>query len=121
MWFNVKEARQQLLENGFVYTLRPKPYRLRKKLTAGSDILMFDEFKKKGSLYFHFITTIKENHELEPFIEDSGFNSVEEWIMAARGNRCLFFVMLLDGRIDIEVIYHANRVMPELKITRHFI
>jgi len=106
MWFNIQEARDYLLRNGFVYTLRPKPYRGRSKRKHGKDILMYNGFGKKGEVYFEFIKTIDDPNELEPIVQFSGFKSLDEWLKNAKGNRCLFKVILLDEwdleHLDIE-------------------
>lgn len=100
MWFNVKEARNFLLNNGFVYTLRSKPYRLRSKKTCGLDILSYNGFGKKGLVYFVFVKRIRENKELKDFVKYSGFNSIEKWLNEAKENRCLYYVVLIDKILD---------------------
>jgi len=96
MWFNVPQARNFLLQNGFVYTLRPKPYRLRSKKKRGIDVLMFNRVEKRGEVYFEFIKVVDDPEELKPLVKYSGFKTLEEWLRKAGENRCLFKVILLD-------------------------
>ena len=103
MWFNVEEARSFLLRNGFVYTLRPKPYRLRSKRKRGVDVLMYGGFGVKGKVYFEFIKVVRDVEELKPFVKYSGFESLEEWLRRAGKNRCLYKVILLDSEEGSEV------------------
>lgn len=123
MWFNVKEARTQLLENGFVYSLRPKPYRLRGKRVKGFDVLMYDGFGKKGKVYYEFVKRIRDNSELKEFVEHSGFKSIESWIVRAKDNRCLYFVMLIEknrksgSKPQKQIVFGAipeNKTKPEV-------
>ena len=89
MWFNVKEARDFLLTNGFVYTLRPK------KRREGREALMYEGFGKKGELQVRFVKEIESDEELETRVERSGFRSVEEWRKKAGDSRFLYLVGLV--------------------------
>jgi len=92
MWFNVKQARKYLLEEGRVFTLRPK----RRKREECREVLMYNGFGKKGDLYVSFVKEIEGDGELREFVDDSGFDSVEEWRAAAKESQYLYYVMLLD-------------------------
>jgi len=89
MWFNVKEARDFLLTNGFVYTLRPK------KRREGREALMYEGFGKKGELQVRFVKEIESDEELQTRVERSGFRSVEEWRKKAGDSRFLYLVGLV--------------------------
>lgn len=91
IWFNVKEAREYLLSVGRVYTLRPK----RRKREECREMLSYDGFGKKGVVYVSFVKEIEDDRELEMFVKDSGFKSVEEWRKKAKDSRFLYYVMLL--------------------------
>lgn len=98
MWFNVKEAREFLLREGRVYTLRPKRRNRDVKNPNGyREVLSFDGFGKKGTLFVSFVKEIEDDGELKEFVEDSGFGSVEEWREKGKDSRFLYYVMLLDG------------------------
>ncbi len=90
IWFNVKEAREFLLKNGYVYTLRPK-----KRKREGREVLMYGSFGKKGLVSVSFINEITDDDQLEQFVSCSGFNSVKEWTSAAGQSRFLYRVDLL--------------------------
>lgn len=94
MWFNVPEARNFLLKNRFVFTLRPKPYRFSKKRRKGFDVLMYSGFGKKGRIYYRFIKPIKNDLDLEDYVKWSGFENVDEWGVSP--NRNLYLVVLLE-------------------------
>lgn len=91
IWFNVREAREYLLSVGRVYTLRPKG----RKREECREVLSYGGFGKKGMVYVSFVKEIEDDRELEMFVEDSGFESVEEWRKKAKDNRFLYYVMLL--------------------------
>ena len=95
----VKEAREQLETKGFVYTLRQQ-YR-----NTGKN--WYNHFRggaKKGDVMIEFIgyygyTQLllefrDRTPDLEPFVKESGFNSLEEWLKKAKKSRYLFKVSL---------------------------
>jgi len=95
--FMVKEAREQLETKGFVYTLRPQ-YR-------NTGINWYNHFRgdtKKGDVMIEFIgyygyTELLRGFtdrtpDLEPFVKDSGFDTLEEWLKKAKKSRYLFKV-----------------------------
>jgi hypothetical protein len=92
IWFNVREAREHLLRNGHVYTLRPKRRR------EGKDVLMFGRFGKRGTIYVRFVKEVKSDSELQNYVGESGFKSVEEWRRKAGKSRFLYYVELVGGR-----------------------
>jgi len=55
MWFNVEEARKYLLNEGRVFTLRPK----RRKREECKEVLSYGGFGKKGMIYVSFVKEIK--------------------------------------------------------------
>jgi len=89
IWFNVKEAREQLLRRGLVYTLRPKRRR------EGREVLCYDGLGKKGVVYVEFVKEIDDDGELEEYVDFSGFKSVKEWRAKAKNSRYLYKVTLL--------------------------
>ena len=93
--FNVKEVRYYLLENKMVYTLRPKK-------NDGSNLAVmvgnrFDETnkpKKIGNCKSKFITEITNPNQLNRYVRQSGFRSIEDWLAEAKGSRFLHLVEL---------------------------
>lgn len=76
MFFNVPEARQQLISKGFVYTLRPKMRR------TGKDTAFYGSYYKKekiGDIFVDFIKEVKDIEELKEYASGSGFARVEDW------------------------------------------
>ena len=91
MWFNVKEAREQLLKDQVVYSLRPK-----RRKREGHEILMFNGFGKKGDLNVEFLMEVEKDSDIpEICVEMSGFSSMEDWRKAAKDGRFLYRVELL--------------------------
>jgi hypothetical protein len=90
IWFNVKKARDFLLKNGYVYTLRPR------KRREGKDVLMYGGFGKKGYVNVKFVKEILDWDELNRYVYESGFRNVDEWVREAKGSRFLYLVTLLE-------------------------
>lgn len=91
MWFNVKEAREQLLKDRVVYTLRPK-----RRKREGHEILMYNGFGKKGDLDVDFLMEVENDADIpEIAVEMSGFPSMEAWRKAAKDARFLYRVELI--------------------------
>ena len=88
IWFNVKKAREFLLKNGYVYTLRPK------KRREGREPLFYGGFGKKAMAYVIFIGKIENDKELEEYVKDSGFETVEEWRREAKDSKYLYKIVL---------------------------
>jgi reverse gyrase len=86
IWFNVEKARNYLLRNGYVYTLRPK------KRREGIEVLSYEGFGKKGVVYVSFVKEIESDEELKEFVSESGFETVEEWRKEAGESRFLYYV-----------------------------
>jgi len=90
--FAVEEARTQLEEKGFVYTLRPY-YRGK---TGKNWYNHFRGDTKKGDVYIKFIKVVMDaKKELELYVKDSGFDSVKKWLKKAKKSRYLYKVRLL--------------------------
>lgn len=89
IFFNVPEAREQLIRQGFVYTLRP---RMRK---TGWDVAYYGSYYKRekiGDVWVSFVKEIEDMEELKPYFYASGFNQLTDWWEAAEGSRFLFRV-----------------------------
>lgn len=93
IWFNNTKARKYLLENKMVYTFRPKSKRVGEIRKLGKETLMYNGFGSKGIVYVDFIKIINDMNELEPYVNMSGFKSIQEWYKEASGNsRYLYLV-----------------------------
>jgi len=91
MSFMVKEAREYLEKNKFVYTLRPF---LRQR--TGKDWYNYSRGDtKKGDVDIMFIGEIEDPEELQFFVYYSGFETLEDWVKAAKGSKYLYWVRLL--------------------------
>ena len=89
IWFNVPEARKQLIENKLVYTLRPK------KRREGTEPLCWDTKGIKGTVSIKLIGAFDNEEILREFIIDahneskidyvknSGFENITEWLVHA--------------------------------------
>lgn len=89
IFFNVAEARQQLLDAGFVYTLRPKMRRI------GRDLAVYGSYynwQRLGNVTIAYVKEITKVGELQEYVGDSGFATTLDWWRAAKGSRFLFKV-----------------------------
>ena len=86
MFFNVPEARGQLLREGIVYTLRPK---LRRE---GKDLAVYGSYFKNEKLGYVAVKYVGEINDLAPYLPASGFVSLKDWLAAAKGSRFLYEV-----------------------------
>ena len=89
IWFQNEKARKQLLEKGFVYTLRPK------KRREGFEPLFWQKFKKRGIVRVRFIGEFGIGESLSKYTRFSGFESLDEWLKEAKGSRFLYQVDLV--------------------------
>jgi len=90
MWFNVKEARERLLKEGWVFTLRPK---LRRE---GKEPLFYNEFKKKGEVSVELWATDPADEILRIITQFSGFKTLEEWREKAKDCKYVYLVRLIN-------------------------
>lgn len=89
IFFNVPEARQQLISQGFVYTLRHKRKRVGKdRAIVGS----YFKYQEMGPVWVEFIKEVKDVDELKEYLYGSGFESVEDWRRVAKDQRFLYKV-----------------------------
>ena len=93
IYFNVKEARNQLLNNKIVYTLRER----KRKHLGKSQIRMgsYRDFKSLGKCRVSFVKSITNDSELKPYLNQSGFSSIEDWRYKAGKSMHLYKVELL--------------------------
>ncbi len=90
--FLVKEARSHLEEYGIVYTLREFSNRRVGKCKYN----YFPNDRSRGSVFIVFIGNFFDKEcELVPYVKDSGFNSLNEWLEKAGKARMLYSVSLL--------------------------
>jgi hypothetical protein len=81
IFFNVHEAREYLLDNGYVYTLRTK--RPPKAQVDHARWGSYYRFSDLGLVKIEFVMEVRDRHDLEPYVKESGFKTVNEWFTAA--------------------------------------
>jgi hypothetical protein len=90
----VKEAKKQLENKGFVYTLRP----LERKHIGKEWYNHYRGDIKRGDVHIQFIGNfLNKESELETYVKNSGFKSLQEWLKKAKKSRYLYKVILLFG------------------------
>lgn len=93
IYFNVKEAREHLMGNGFVYTLRP---RMRNE---GRETAVNGSYYRHESIFKVVIAFEKEISvpaDLLKYVKDSGFKTVNDWLWKAKGSKYLYRVTVVD-------------------------
>ena len=117
IYFNVKKARQYLLEKGHVYTIRGERSTGTTVARAGNYFIFkvlgnveIERIKSVGPISLQPDLSLSDKglkeyfDELMPYIRDSGFESPREWwgnvTMSAAKTCILYHVRLLDGKGD---------------------
>lgn len=78
MQFSDEKVRRHLMEKGFVYT-----FRIRKRKRVGKNWASEGRGKPKfADIYITFVKPAVLLSDLNPYVENSGFNSIGEWIGA---------------------------------------
>jgi hypothetical protein len=80
IFFNVPEARDHLLKHGRVYTLRRKRKSVGETTAREGNLFKFREL---GRVNVEFVRQVSGPAELEPYVGESGFRTVEEWASKA--------------------------------------
>ncbi len=96
IYFNVEEPRRHLLDNGSVYTCRRAKRRRGGFMDArhGS----FHSFDRLGRVYVDFVMVVRKKGELESFVYNSGFETVDDWVARIDGEfpAYLYYVLLVE-------------------------
>jgi len=94
MSFEVKEVREFLIKNGFVYSVRS--YKRRNG---------FVFVEKVGLCYRRFVRFVESERDIEKYVKWSGFENVDEWVEWIRRFRvrrgCLYRVNVVE---DLDVV-----------------
>lgn len=90
IFFNVPQARNQLINAMKVYTLRSSFRATGKTLAVTGS---YTKFKPIYDVTVKKVKDIETPEELEPYLDYSGFDSVGEWFEAAKlGSKTLYVV-----------------------------
>jgi hypothetical protein len=79
IFFNVEKAREHLLREGFVYTLRRRRREGLDRARVGS----YKNFTDLGEVKIKLIKKISSPEELQPFVLLAGFENLDEWLRHA--------------------------------------
>jgi hypothetical protein len=85
VYVNLRSARNQLLTNGVVYTCRHKK---RIKNNMGVTTARKGNFKKcveLAEVNVEYVGRIEKPRELKPYLKESGFETVKEWVLRIKG------------------------------------
>ncbi len=83
IYFNIPEPRNQLMKNDVVYTCRHK-----KRINTGITVARRGNFKKFFELAkvdVKYIGHVEKQQELKPYLKESGFETIKEWICTIKG------------------------------------
>jgi|GEM_PF-1742365 hypothetical protein len=93
IFFNVPEARDQLLNSGQVYTIRRKRKSVGETMAREGNIF---QFKELGKVNIELVKEISGPQDLGEYVSRSGFPTAEAWYAkAAAGADHLYDVKLL--------------------------
>ena len=93
---NVEKARKHLLEKGFVYSLRPRRRvrDYRHKHPYMEPLMWGGEDRFHGYVWVTFIKEIFDPLDLEEYVSESGFGSMDEWLKEAHDSTFLYRIEL---------------------------
>jgi len=93
IYLNITKARNHLLKNKVIYTLREK----RRKYLGKSQIRKgsFRIFEEISMGRVSYVKTIDNDNELLPYVNQSGFKEVEDWREKAGKGKYLYKVELI--------------------------
>lgn len=97
IFFNVPEAREELLSKGLVYTLRSE---VRK--TGLTDAVVGDMYRNEHLCRVKVERVMEVNHpdDLYPYLQHSGFNNTDAWLSrAAQSARTLYRVVKAETKV----------------------
>lgn len=81
IFFNVPEARRELLDKGLVYTLRSSFRAVGEtKAVTGS----YHKHEPLCDVEVSRVTTVSHPSDLYPYLHHSGFTNVDDWLQAAK-------------------------------------
>jgi len=93
IYFNITEAKNHLLKNKVVYTLRERKrkYLGKCQIHQGS----YRNFEIIGNGRVSFVKSINNDNELLPYVKQSGFEEVKDWRKKAGNSKYLYKVELI--------------------------
>jgi len=91
IFFNIPEERQQLINQGFVYTLRPE---MRQTGQTTATCSSYYRHKTIGDVDIQFIKEVTGIDDIREYVSGSGFHKAEDWWNGAENSRFLFKVTL---------------------------
>ena len=94
IYFNVEQAREHLLKNGFVYTLRQERKAGREQVRKSKNKGWFP-FEILGFADVTFVKKIENPYDLKDYFTQSGFKTIDNWITEAKDSRFLYKVEMI--------------------------
>ncbi len=93
IYFNVKKAKEYLLKNGLVYSLRKNPTNFDR---IGIRVDKNDnKFEIIGFVKITFVKEIINNYDLKNYVLQSGFYNVDDWLKESKECKYLHKVELI--------------------------
>jgi hypothetical protein len=93
IYFNITEARNHLMKNKIVYTLRERRRMHLGKLQIRQG--SYRQSKVLGKSRVSFVKSINNDNELLPYVKQSGFGNIEDWRKKAGKGKYLYKVELI--------------------------
>lgn len=111
IFFNVREAREYLMKNGHVYSLRWKRHTGKARILKGS-------YFKHEDLGFSTVELVKlapTMNDLRRYLDRSGFKTVNDWMLTAREHYKKYGILSLEEL----GLYHVTLIdekQPQLAV-----
>ena len=95
IYFNIKEAREQLVNHNVVYTLRENKKKEGETQVRKSKDKGLFPFEILGFAKISFVKEITNPYDLKDYIPKSGFRTIDDWLEKAGDSRFLHKVELI--------------------------
>ena len=109
MFFNIKSVREFLINNGYVFTLRKKRFRI------GRDMAVYGNYyiqTKIGNINIEKLEQIASPNQLSSYINESGLKDIEKWFGLATklsGQKLYLYKVTLIGSKSVCVCVEDAR------------
>ncbi len=94
IYFNIKEAREYLLKNRIIYTLRDIRKEGQEQVRKSKNTDWYP-YEILGFANVKLVKKIENLYDLKGYVIKSGFKTVDDWLVEAKDNRYLYEVKMI--------------------------